>query len=40
MNKTTIKTVMAVTGGVILAGFVLNQLRGNSFADQARAGFK
>lgn len=39
MNKTTIRTVGAVTVGVLLAGFILNQLRGNGLADQARGGF-
>lgn len=39
MKKTDIKAVATVTVGVILAGFVMNQLRGLQPVAQARAGF-
>ncbi len=39
MNKNMVKHVGVTVLGVVLAGFLLQQLRGNSIADQARAGF-
>ncbi len=39
MGKSLVKNVGVVAVGVILAGFLLQQLRGNALADQARGGF-
>lgn len=39
MKKLPIEQVLIVSAGVLIAGYVLNMLRGNSIADQARAGF-
>jgi len=39
MSKSLVKNVGVVAVGVILAGFLLNQFKGNTLADQARGGF-
>lgn len=39
LKGSTIKQVGVVVAGVMLAGFILHQLRGNGVADQARGGF-
>ncbi len=40
MSKSMVKNIGVVAVGVVLAGFILNQLRGNGLADQARGGFQ
>lgn len=37
--KADVQKVAFTAVGVILAGFLLNMLRGNSLADKARGGF-
>lgn len=39
MKKLPIEQLLIVTGGVIIAGYILDMLRGNAIADKARAGF-
>lgn len=39
MNKSTLKTGAVVVVSVMVAGFLMNQLRGNALVDQARGGY-
>lgn len=39
MKKADIKAVATVTAGVVIAGFLMHQLRGIAPVAQARAGF-
>lgn len=38
-NKNTLKLVVAAAVGTMLAGFIMNNLRGTGPVDQARDGF-
>lgn len=39
MKKLPIEQVLIVSAGVLIAGYLLNMLRGNSLADSSRSGF-
>ncbi len=39
-QKAIVKSVVIAAAGVMLAGFVMNQFRGNQIADRASAGFR
>lgn len=39
MKKLPIEQILIVSAGVIVAGYILDMMRGNSIADKARGGF-